>query len=156
LPEAPIGKSWRFTVIEGSKRDEMVRVMRAGLDARKASGEETGSARWTANCMAEAPVTVFVHNPEGIHPWLPREPNPSWMELADVQPIGAAIENMLLAAQALGIGSLWIADVWYAYRELNAWLGTEDQMVAAVSFGYPDENPAPRPRKPLSEIVRYL
>jgi len=155
-PSAKNRQPWRFTVVQGAKRDEMVRVMRAGLDARETSGEETGSARWTTDCMGEAPVTVFVHNPAGAHPWLPRKENEAWMELADVQSVGAAIENMLLAAQPLGIGSMWIADVWYAHRELNAWLETEEQMVAAVSFGYPNESPASRPRKPLSEIARHV
>jgi len=110
-PSAKNRQPWRFTVVQGSRRDEMVRVMRAGLDARETSGEDIGSARWTADCMAQAPVTVFVHNPDGMHPWLPRKADQIWMELADVQSIGAAIENMLLAAQTLGIGSLWIADV---------------------------------------------
>jgi len=32
----------------------------------------------------------------------------------DVQSIGAAIQNMLLAALELGVGSLWICDVFYA------------------------------------------
>ncbi len=60
------------------------------------------------------------------------------------------------AAQDLGIGSLWIADVWYAYAQLNTWLGTEDQLVAAVSFGYANEAPPPRPRKARGEVVREL
>jgi len=36
------------------------------------------------------------------------------------------------------------------------WLGEKGEMIAAVSFGYADESPAARARKPFSEIVRVL
>ena len=63
---------------------------------------------------------------------------------------------MLLAAQDLGIGSLWICDVLYAITEMKEWLGESGELIAAVSFGYPDEAPDARPRKPLGETVRDL
>ena len=63
---------------------------------------------------------------------------------------------MCLAAQDLGLGSLWIADVFEAYVELRNWMGAEGQMVAAVSFGYSDESPAPRPRMPLDKVTLWI
>ena len=63
---------------------------------------------------------------------------------------------MLLAALDLGLGSLWICDVLYAYDDLCDWLKQEHQMIAAISFGYPDEQPGPRPRKPVSEVTTWL
>jgi len=74
----------------------------------------------------------------------------------DTQSIGAAIQNMLLAAQELGIGTLWICDVFYAYDELCAWLGQKNQMIAAVSLGYPDEQPNARPRKTVDEVTVWF
>ena len=62
----------------------------------------------------------------------------------------------MLAAYELGVGSLWICDVFYAYDELTAWLGETHQMIAAVSLGYPDESPGPRPRKPVSEVTTWV
>ncbi len=67
----------------------------------------------------------------------------------------AATQNLLLAATDKGIGSLWICDIYFAYPELSAWLGEEGQLVAAVALGYPEESPAPRPRKPLEDILRW-
>jgi nitroreductase len=63
---------------------------------------------------------------------------------------------MLLAAHDLGLGSLWICDVYFAYDELIKWLGEDCQMVAAVSFGYPAESPAARPRKTVDEVTRRI
>jgi len=156
--QAPSGKNrqpWRFAVIRGKKRAEMVSVLREAIAAFKSRGEDTGSAEWTANVMEQAPLTVFVFNAHGIDPWLEHSTDQIFQELVDVQSIGAAIENMLLAATDLGIGSLWIADVLCAVTELKTWLEEDGQLVAAVSFGVPNESPDARPRKPFDEIVRF-
>ena len=116
-----------------------------------------GSSENTARIMDRAPVTVFVfnaatlaaeHNLEDAEPFL--------INLVDVQSVGAAIQTMLLAAFELGVGSLWICDVFYAYEELTNWLGETHQMIAAVSLGYPDESPGPRPRKALGEVMTWV
>ncbi|MCX6062646.1 MAG: nitroreductase family protein, partial [Caldiserica bacterium] len=157
---APSGKNrqpWRFVVVaDAEKRAQMIRVMREGIADTKARGMETGSAIMTARVMQHAPVTIFVFNPEGVHPWTSHSVGQSFLEMVDTQSIGAAIQNMLLAAQDLGLGTLWMCDVWSAYRQLSAWLGETGQLVAAVALGYPDEQPAARPRRPLSEVVRWL
>jgi nitroreductase len=155
--QAPSGKNrqpWRFVVIKEDQRPEMLRIMRRGITRTVERGEEIGSSEWTAHVMEQAPVTVFIFNPDGIYPWLAHSIEQNFTELVDTQSIGAAIQNMLLAALDLGLGSLWICDVFIAYEELANWLGEKGQMIAAVSFGYPDEAPAARPRRPLSELVR--
>ena len=156
--QAPSGKNgqpWRFVVVKEDKRAEMLCVMREGIEQLGEMGIDLGSSRWTANVMEQAPVTIFVFNARGEHtPGTP--PSEDEMDVVDVQSIGAAIQNMLLAALDLGLGSLWICDVFYAYDGLCAWLGQEHQMIAAISFGYPDEQPGPRPRKPVSELVTWM
>jgi len=156
-PSAKNRQPWRFVVVRGDRRAEMVRIMRQGIDYVETLNLEfgIGSSRWTAAVMERAPVTVFVFNDANEHTpgklmW--DEPG----DVTDVQSIGAAIQNMLLAAQDLGLGTLWICDVFYAYNELIAWLGETHQMIAAISLGYADESPAARPRKPFDEVVRWL
>lgn len=56
-------------------------------------------------------------------------------EVADLQAIGACIENMLLAAEERGIASLWLCDVLYAHEELSAAFSMRSPFVAAVAFG---------------------
>ena len=70
--QAPSGKNrqpWRYIIVRSDKRAEMVRILREGIAARKARGEEIGSSEWTAKVMEQAPVTIFVFNPQGIRPW---------------------------------------------------------------------------------------
>lgn len=155
--QAPSGKNrqpWRFTVVKEDQRAEMIRILRAGIAETKARGEDPGSSEWTANVMEQAPVTVFIFNPDGLQPWLAHSIDQNFTELVDTQSIGAAIQNMLLAAQESGLGSLWICDVFYACEQLSSWLGEKGELIAAVSFGYPAEHPAARWRKPFEEIVR--
>jgi nitroreductase len=157
--QAPSSKNrqpWRFVVVSGDRCAEMVRVMREGIANMKARGEDPGSSEWTADVMAQAPVTVFVFYPHGLHPWLAHSIEQMFQAVVNIQSIGAAIQNMLLAAQDLGVGSLWICDVFEAYNELCQWLGEPGQMVAAVSLGYADVSPKAPSRKPLSEVTRWM
>jgi nitroreductase len=154
--QAPSGKNrqpWRFVVVKENHRAEMVRIMRESVDRLEEQGIDTGSGKWTAKVMEQAPVTVFVfdaHTPRKKLPW------EGGGDLVNVQSIGAAIQNMLLAALDLGLGSLWICDVLYAYDDLCDWLGQTRQMIAAVSFRYPDEQPGPRPRKLVDQVTTWL
>ena len=67
--------------------------------------------------------------------------------------LAIAIENMVLTAWELGIGSCWIG----AYNEdgLKQLLGIPDNLrvVSLLTLGYPDEQPRPKRRKALQEIV---
>jgi len=157
--QAPSGKNkqpWHFVVVREDKRAEMVRIMREAIARFAEQGVDTGSSKWTVKVMAQAPVTVFVFNPYAEHGAGETGPDSAVWDIVDGQSIGAAIQNMLLAAQELGVGSLWICDVFYAYKELCAWLCQTTQMIAAVSLGIPDEAPGPRPRKAVDEVTAWF
>jgi F420 biosynthesis protein FbiB-like protein len=157
---APSGKNrqpWRFVVVQGEEqRAEMVARMREGIAKLEAQGMETGSAKWTVEIMARAPVTVFVFSAYETYAEKLSTLADGLMDIVDVQSIGAAIQNMALAALPLGLGTLWICDVFYALEELCRWLGEENVMVAAVALGTPDETPAARPRKSVDEVTRWV
>lgn len=70
--------------------------------------------------------------------------------------VAAAIENMLLAATALGLGSCWIAgfDTPQLNKVLN--LPKEIQPLSLITIGYPKKIPAPPPRLSVQEITTYL
>lgn len=156
---APSGKNrqpWKFILVKEDRRSEMVDIMRLGISKMTEMGEDVGGSERSADIMEQAPVTIFIFNPYGQHPWLPRSLRQSFENLVDIQSAGAAIQNMLLAAQDLGIGSLWICNIFYAYEGLYRWLGEEGEMVAAVSLGYPDEAPDARPRKTIEEVTKEM
>lgn len=151
---APSGKNrqpWRFIGVKENRRPEMIAIMRQAIDRVKAAGENLGSCEWTTNVMEQAPVTIFIFNP-----YASDDEEGRVFNVVDVQSVGAAIQNMLLAAEDLGVGTLWICDVFYAYDELRTWLGERHDMIAAVSLGYADEEPPARTRKSVDEVTRWL
>lgn len=156
---APSGKNsqpWRFVVVKEDKRAEMIAVLHEGIAACAAQGLPPGSSKHTAAIMEQAPVTVFVFNTAEKNLFRERRVDEVLWNVACVQSIGAAIQNLSLAALAEGVGSLWICDVYYAYEELRGWLGEPYHLVAAMSLGYPDEAPPARPRKPLAAVTRVV
>lgn len=69
---------------------------------------------------------------------------------------GAAIENMLLAAVALGYASLWIEGYVLRHEELvKEILGVPDRLrvLALLPIGAPADEPQQAEKKPLSEIL---
>ena len=67
----------------------------------------------------------------------------------------AAIQNILLAAHALGLGTCWISVRGTDWAETAAKvLGIPDEewLISVVSIGYPAEAPE-KPRKGLDEIT---
>ena len=156
---APSGKNkqpWKFYVVQGDKRQALASEMQKGMTRLEAIGVSTSSARYSLEVMKQAPATIFVFNPTSKHPLLKRNTLETYSDVVDIQSVGAAIQNMLLAAIDLGLGSLWICDVFFGYEELCSWLGEKGQMIAAVSFGYPDQEPQPRPRKPVEEVTKFI
>ncbi len=156
---APSGKNnqpWKFYVVQGEKRAEMIAQMRAGIIRSESQGNDTGSAKYTIRVMDQAPVTVFVYNRFGTPPWITQSIDQNFSDLVNIQSIGAAIQNMLLTAEEFGLGSLWICDVFSAYEELSAWLGEQSALIAAISFGVPDEHPVARKRKDVNELVHWV
>ena len=161
---APSGKNeqpWQFAVLGGETKAAFLDCMEAGLRREESSPLLPGSEKglpdaWnTLRIMRQAPVIVAVVNPYGSSPFeeIPVEKRVS--ELVQTQSIGAAVQNMLLAAQALSVGSLWIGNTFFAYPELTDFLGLNGQLTAAVALGYAGEQPYARPRKPLEHIVLY-
>lgn len=69
--------------------------------------------------------------------------------------VSIALENMVIAAWSLGVGSCWIGG--FREKEVKELLGIPDKVkvIALLSLGYPAEQPAPRRKKPLEEIVHY-
>lgn len=76
-------------------------------------------------------------------------------EICDIQAICASIENMLLTANHLGLGSLWIGDIFFVYPELKHWLNKKGEIIAYIALlGYADEKLVVRPRKDFDKIVQ--
>lgn len=68
----------------------------------------------------------------------------------------AAVQNILLAATDIGLGSLWFS--LFERREIEQILGVDNQkeLLAIVCLGYCDDTSPQTGRKDISEKVMYL
>ena len=160
-PSSKNRQPWKFIVTAGSSKDDALMVMGKGLEREKKkpllpeSVQHLSGAEYTLRIMKQAPVIIFIVNSLGIDIQCSLNLEEHVYEICNAQSIGAAIENMTLTATELGLGSLWICDTYFAQKELNHWLNTAGELIAAMAIGYPDEMPAARPRKNINDVVEW-
>ena len=160
-PSAKNRQPWRFTVALAKKKAEALAAMAQGLEEERRrpllpeSARHLGGAVQTLAIMKQAPVVIFVTNPLGQDPRQTLNTDERVTELCNAQSLGACLENMTLQATALGLGSLWICNTYFAYDALQEWIGRPGALAAAMALGYAAGNPPPRPRKPLEELAEW-
>ena len=158
-PSAKNAQPWRFLVLGPQSRNAALNAMDAGVRCRMdavANRPLLADAIHTLRIMKSAPVLILVVNPAG---GTPADSVSGWArvaELLDAMSVGAAVENLLLEAVALGLGALWIGNTFFAYDEIAAALEIQGQLLGAVAVGWPDETSEPRPRKSMEEIAGFL
>lgn len=71
--------------------------------------------------------------------------------------IDAAIvaDHLILAAANLGLGTCWVANFKPEAARKVLQLPEEAEPVIFTPLGYPADQPGPKTRKPLSDLVRY-
>jgi nitroreductase len=106
-----------------------------------------GEAR-LLDTMASVPVLVLVGGPVMYPPQAPREQF-TWSA------IYPAAQNLILAARALGLGSVFTTLQMVAEPEIRAVLDIPDhiKLGALIPFGWPDANFGPVNRRPVSDFV---
>ncbi len=124
---------WRFFVLAGHAREELGTVMADALAARL---DETTSDKAQAFINKErgkllrSPIIIIV---------AAERPNlPNVLAIENIEAVAAAVENMLLTAEEMGLACMWrTGDAAYDPR-VKAWLGlsAEDHIVAFVYVGY--------------------
>lgn len=74
-----------------------------------------------------------------------------------VQSVAAAIQNVLLAAYAEGLGGCWHCAPLFCPAEVREVLKLPDefQPQALITIGFAAESPSPPPRHPLAQVVLY-
>ncbi len=140
-------RPWRFVVLEGAARarlgDAMADMLRAKVP--DATPDQLSSER---NKPMRAPVIVAVAAKitKGKIP-----------EIEQVLAVGAAVQNMFLAAQALGYGAMWKTGAAAYDPKVKALLGlaAEDHIVALLYLGTTTA-PSPLIPTPKEGAVRWL
>lgn len=161
-PSAKNRQPWKYIVYEGKVKESLLKAMEKGL-LRERDGEKLlpesqdglPDAFYTLKVMREAPVLIMIENTNGHSPYTAIDADGRITEICDTLSIGASVQNMLLAAEELGYGTLWVANTCFAYTELADFIGIQGQLTGAVVLGIANEHPNPRPRKDIAEIAEF-
>ena len=161
-PSAKNRQPWKYLIFSGAKKEVLLNVMDQGLDQALTMVPEQAKpgvtdAKNTLRIMRGAPVIVIVLNTNGRSPFRSElDIFGRITEICDSLSIGASIENILLKATEKGLGTVWIANTFFAHEPLVSFLKTDDQLIGAIAMGYPDEVPVMRPRKSLDDILEFI
>ena len=145
---------WEFIVITAA---EMKARLLAEANRCRDWAIDTSGWKWLASYNADfleqAPVIVaVVGDPKKSGVDMFQEDGPVGYQHA----CAAATQNMLLAAHALDLGSVWFT--FFDKAEMRKILDVPEEKVplALICLGKPAEEIKPVPRKGLEKMVRYL
>jgi nitroreductase len=145
-PNHHLTEPWRFIVLSGDALKEM--------GAAWAAGEErTGGSPEAARDKAlRAPVILTVIE-------RPRLGNPKVVEIEEHHAVGAALQNILLAAHDMGLAAMVRTGPAARLDEVKDYLGLDDDEIVAgfVYVGFrPDDYDRKAPRKtPIAELTQW-
>jgi nitroreductase len=150
-PNHKLTNPWRFTVVRGDARVRLGAYWAELLaDAPLEGGVDRASfLAKEARKPTRAPVLIAVSTRTDADPVRAAE---------DFAAASAAVQNVLLAAHALGLGAIWRTGPMAYRAEINAFLGLEadDRIVGFVYVGRPGmAPPTPQPRD-VDAYLRFL
>lgn len=140
---------WFFHVVEGEARARLAGRLLESARTAPGGDKARGKIEKTAERIRHTPVVIFVQTFPAENPFDTEE---------NYAAACCAVQNLLLAAHAEGLGAIWRTGVPCEHPAVKALLGVPAgaKLVAAVFLGYP-AGPAPaQPRRPLDERVRFL
>jgi nitroreductase len=162
-PSAANRQAWRILAIESAGlREQMGAAVTKAVDnlrqqARPDLHNQVG--RYLDNFLhfAQAPlvlVPIFRDGPDLLAGVCAGQA--SHLERGSLCSIAAAIQNLLLAAHALGLGACWMTGPLVAASALNDLLQIPEgwQIAAIIPVGIPDEAPVIPPRRDLARLLQ--
>ncbi|HEY7832697.1 MAG TPA: TIGR03668 family PPOX class F420-dependent oxidoreductase [Ktedonobacterales bacterium] len=161
---SPHGRQpWRFAVLtRAAAKERLVAAMGAEWQRNLEMDQEPAGVVATRleksrERMLRAPALIIpcLYLAElDIYPDAERQAAEATMA---VQSLGAAIQNLLLAAFALGLDGGWMCAPLFCPEVVRDALGLDDGLIphALITLGYAAQDPVRRPRRPLGELIVY-
>jgi nitroreductase len=124
-------RPWRFVVLTGEARDKLGDVMATSQRDRKPDLPSEAFDK-TRALPLRAPVLIAVGADK------PTEEKV--LEIENISAVSAACQNILLAAQALGLGAMWRTGEWARDARVKEFLGfsPDQHIVGFIYIGYPE------------------
>ena len=156
-PSANNNQPWKFVVVRSKETKE--KLLDAFMDRMKDYFESHGipldriKTFWSG--IFAAPVHILAFCDTSVV-----DIEEGWEEIEmlwSTQGVSAACQNILLAAHALGLGSVWTGATLAVEDEIKAMLGVPQgvRLMTVIAVGYPAVEPLPPVRRPLLDVVLF-
>ncbi len=160
-PSAHNQQAWRFVVLRGEKKQELSRL----VTGRSASFPRPAAAllRMAAKSIVSSPVVIAVANTGDLirHGTdlfkVEKDTAHDFFRTMEIQSSAAAVQNILLAATSLGLGTVWLGVLYLIKDDVLRFLGEpEGEFMAVVPVGHPSRQTSGPNKQPIESKVKYL
>lgn len=120
---------------------------------------------WKFKIVSDTRIITTISNLSIYKTWLKSSPcfivvfidkEKSYHYVKDVQSCGAAIQNIMLSAHELGVGSCWIGELLSKERKIKEILGIQNEyyeLMAIIALGYAQGTIDCSSRKDISDFL---
>ena len=152
-PNHHLTQPWRFFVLTGEALNRLGEARaQALMEELDDPDSATSSARLDKERIAplRAPVMIAV----AISP----SDNPIVEEVEEIEAVAMAVQNMLLAAHALGLGAMLRTGKAAYRKKVKEFFGVtgKERLFGFIHLGYPDMAPPERTRSSFAEKTKWL
>ena len=156
-PSAHNSQPWKFIVIPSEKLIKNIQEIMLQKEKELLAGFNI-VMKETAKCLNTAPLLIAVYSNGEMKSKFTRlgEPYAYIGQLYDIQSVSLAIENIMVYAHAIGVGSGCMGIALFCEKEINNLLNQKGNLIALLSLGFSDEMNLKGKRKPISEIVEFV
>lgn len=160
-PSAHNQQSWRFTILRGDRKQELAQL----VTHQSARFPKPAAAllRMGAKSILSAPIVIAVANTGDLirHGTdlfkVEKETAHDFFRTMEIQSSAAAVENILIAATSLGLGTVWLGVLYLIKEEVLRFLGEpQGEFMAVVPVGRPARTSSGPQKQPVEMKVRRL
>jgi nitroreductase len=161
-PSAHNQQSWKFIVVKGVKKSELVSLICDKADSFPKPS--CALLRMASRSIASAPVVIAVANTgelisRGTELFkVEKGVAHDFFRIMEIQSSAAAVQNLLLAATSLGLSTVWLGVLVLIKSDILRFLGEpEGEFMAVVPLGHASRSGSAGPQKhPLELVVKRL
>jgi nitroreductase len=160
-PSAHNQQSWRFIIIRGRKKDELVDLL--GVHANRFPKPSSVLIRMASRSIASAPVVIAVANngeliTRGTELFkVDKNISYDFFRIMEIQSSAAAVQNLLIAATSLGLATVWLGVLVLIKNDILRFLGEpEGEFMAVIPVGYAARTASGPNKRPLEMVVKKL
>jgi len=155
---------WKLFIVRS--RDKIIKIVKIlRFKAEKFGGTLGTSLYSSADIIDNSQIVIIVYNLKKLTELVSntrffRKIDRYYVKIAhitEIESVAAAIQNMILTAEELKIGSCWLTTPLFCEHEINKILNAGDsELIAIITLGYADEEGHRSRRRIISHMIKYI